>query len=79
MVGLGAASDRVIRDYAVVHKAVVITKDQDFASLSHGDPDGTAVVWIRLGTRLAKPCGPRSNRRYPRFSKGSSAVSVLSR
>jgi predicted nuclease of predicted toxin-antitoxin system len=48
-IGLGAAPDMTIWLHAVNSGAVIITKDQDFASLARGKPPGTSVVWIRLG------------------------------
>ena len=43
--GLLTATDRDIGKYAVKQKAVVITKDADFAAMAAGP----AVVWLRLG------------------------------
>jgi predicted nuclease of predicted toxin-antitoxin system len=43
--GLLTAPDRAIGKYAVKEKAVLITKDADFAALARGP----AVVWLRLG------------------------------
>ena len=43
--GLLTATDRDIGKYAAKEKAVVITKDADFAAMSAG----SAVVWLRLG------------------------------
>lgn len=54
-IGIGAATDQMIWAYARDRTAVVVTKDQDFAELTRTDPDGPAVVWLRLGntTRAA--------------------------
>ncbi len=43
--GLLTAADCDIGKYAVKQKAVVITKDADFAAMTAGP----AVVWLRLG------------------------------
>ena len=43
--GLLTAADRDIGKYAAKEKAVVITKDADFAAMAAGP----AVVWLRLG------------------------------
>jgi predicted nuclease of predicted toxin-antitoxin system len=47
-VGMAAAPDQQIRDYAARVGAAIVTKDEDFAvwRLLH---DGPAVVWLRLG------------------------------
>ena len=48
-IGLGAASDAAIWQRAIASRAVLITKDRDFAELATHLPNGTQVVWIRLG------------------------------
>lgn len=48
-VGLGAAEDRVIWDYAANLQATIVTKDEDFVSLITLDPNGPCIVWIRVG------------------------------
>lgn len=49
VIGIGAATDREVWLYAVNHRAVIVTKDHDFADLARTDPSGTPVVWVRLG------------------------------
>ena len=52
--GLATASDEAIRSYAAKTKAVIVTKDEDFAvrRILQGGP---AVVWVRIGnTRRAE-------------------------
>lgn len=46
--GLGNASDSVIWDRAMKSGAAIVTKDEDFAQRSLLDPNGPAIVWIRL-------------------------------
>jgi predicted nuclease of predicted toxin-antitoxin system len=48
-VGLRAALDPLIRQYAAAHDLVIVSKNADFAerALSHGPPP--KVVWLRLG------------------------------
>ena len=46
-VGLGGATDALIRAHAVRIGAVILTKDEDFVSIGKEPP--LAVVWIRLG------------------------------
>jgi predicted nuclease of predicted toxin-antitoxin system len=48
-VGLGGAPDRKVWNYAARHRAVLITKDADFAEIARTSRRGTAVVWVRLG------------------------------
>lgn len=43
------ASDRSIWLYAASVEAVIISEDEDFVSLRSIDPEGVAVVWIRIG------------------------------
>ena len=47
-IGLGAASDSTIWDYAVRGGFIIVTKDADFASmrLRSGGPQ---VLWLRIG------------------------------
>jgi|SRR5215213_2103155 predicted nuclease of predicted toxin-antitoxin system len=48
-VGLTAASDRRIWDFAVTEHRAIITKDEDFSARRAVAPSGPFVVWIRLG------------------------------
>jgi predicted nuclease of predicted toxin-antitoxin system len=48
-IALGVAADAEIWAYAVKAKAVLVTKDQDFADLTLDDRHANAVVWVRLG------------------------------
>lgn len=48
-IGLGQAKDTDIWRDACRRRAVLVTKDQDFASFAASGPTGTAVIWIRLG------------------------------
>lgn len=47
--GLGEAEDSVIWNHAMAANAVIITKDDDFASRIMLQPNGPAIVWIRIG------------------------------
>ena len=47
-VGMQAASDTVIWDFALDTGAAIITKDEDFAQRKVLSDAGPAVVWIRL-------------------------------
>jgi predicted nuclease of predicted toxin-antitoxin system len=46
--GLLTAKDRDIWKFAVKQKAVIVTKDADFAALRMHAPSGPPVVWLRL-------------------------------
>ncbi len=49
-IGLGAASDQIIWEYAKKEGQVIVTKDEDFAQLA--DRQTTIppqVLWVRLG------------------------------
>lgn len=48
-IGLLEASDSQIWDYALAHKAVIVTKDEDFAIRASVSPIAPAIVWIRTG------------------------------
>ena len=48
-VRLGGANDIAIWNYAKRHRAVLITKDEDFLALSGREPLGPQVVWVRIG------------------------------
>lgn len=43
------ATDRFLWRYAANVDAVIITKDEDFVLLHSIEPEGAAVVWIRIG------------------------------
>jgi predicted nuclease of predicted toxin-antitoxin system len=47
--GMEAAVDRAVWDYAIAVGAVVLTKDEDFAVRRALSSDGPSVVWIRCG------------------------------
>jgi predicted nuclease of predicted toxin-antitoxin system len=48
-VGLSAAGDRDVWEFAVTHDFMIVTKDSDFNSLSLLSGTLTKVVWVRLG------------------------------
>lgn len=47
--GLERAADRVIWDRAAAMRAVVVTKDEGFASRRMLEPQGPPIVWVRFG------------------------------
>lgn len=48
-VALAQGKDRQIWDYAGQHKAVIVTKDEDFAEWVRRGRPGPSVVWLRIG------------------------------
>ena len=46
---MARTSDRGIWDYALACGAVIVTKDQDFASRRASEAIGPLVVWLRCG------------------------------
>ena len=52
--GLADADDRTIWRRARDLSFILVTKDEDFALLWSLDPEGPAVVWIRLGNTRKK-------------------------
>lgn len=47
--GMLAASDDLIWRFAVDHKLVILTKDEDFPERQMRKDEGAAVVWLRIG------------------------------
>jgi predicted nuclease of predicted toxin-antitoxin system len=48
-VGLGQAKDTPVWRYAELNRAVIVTKDEDFAEWVRRGRPGPAVVWLRIG------------------------------
>jgi predicted nuclease of predicted toxin-antitoxin system len=46
---MAMSSDREIWAYAIACGAVIITKDQDFASRRASEQSGPPIVWLRCG------------------------------
>jgi predicted nuclease of predicted toxin-antitoxin system len=46
---LAQSKDRVLWNRADQTKAVIVTKDEDFADLARRFPDGPPVLWLRTG------------------------------
>ena len=46
--GMQAASDAKIWQYALVSSSVIITKDEDFAQRNALSNNGPLIVWVRL-------------------------------
>lgn len=53
-IGPGDAPDRELWQYALDQRAVIITKDEDFARMAAVGGESPTVVWVRVGnTRRA--------------------------
>jgi len=48
-IGLRHAKDPVIWDYALRHLTVIIIKDEDFVDRFRRLPNGSVIVWLRIG------------------------------
>lgn len=48
-VALGDAKDPAIWRYALLHQAVIVTKDEDFAHRLSQGGKGPAILWLRIG------------------------------
>jgi predicted nuclease of predicted toxin-antitoxin system len=48
-IGLASSDDSLIWDYAVSNTAVIVIKDEDFATRIQIYSKGPAVVWLRIG------------------------------
>lgn len=53
-IGLGEAPDERIWAHAAETRAVLLSKDDDFAQLARRSDRAAAVVWIRLGNTTSK-------------------------
>ena len=80
-VDLGVASDDAIWRYAEGTGATLITKDEDFVTLSEQEANGPQVVWIRLGNisnnGLWRAIEPQLDQIVQALNAGESVVEVL--
>ncbi|MBL9116456.1 MAG: DUF5615 family PIN-like protein [Verrucomicrobiaceae bacterium] len=51
---LNEADDSIIWEYALEHKAIVITKDEDFPYRHRQSRKGPVIVWLRIGNASRK-------------------------
>ena len=65
-VGLRAATDAQVWEYAVREGSAILTKDEDFAARRLREPHGPTVIWLRVGNcsraaliRWLTPCWRR--------------------
>lgn len=52
--GLRDAEDSLIWQYAMDQQAIIVTKDEDFASRSLRSEAGPVVVWLRVGNTSSR-------------------------
>jgi predicted nuclease of predicted toxin-antitoxin system len=80
-VGLREADDRAIWAHALQTGAVILTKDEDFATRAQQVPDGPVIVWLRLGNSsnaaLRAWLGPRLPGIVQLVAQGSRLVEVI--
>jgi len=48
-IGLDEAADKVVWNYAVRHRMVLVSKDEDFLPLANRVGKTTPWIWVRLG------------------------------
>ena len=53
-VGLRDADDGVIWQYAIDQRAIIVTKDEDFAARSLRTDTGPVIVWLRVGNTSSR-------------------------
>ena len=78
--GMAAAKDRVIWDHAVASGAAIVTKDEDFVLLKTVEPDGPAIVWVRIGNAVRRVLFARLTSAWPvveaKISQGENVVEI---
>lgn len=79
--GMDAAADRVIWQWAERERAVIVTKDEDFAiwRIAHNS-DAPQVVWLRLGNTRRSELLDRMEILLPRLvdslERGESLIEI---
>jgi len=48
-IGPEDASDRQLWNYAILHQAVIVTKDEDFSDMVAAIVPAPVVIWVRVG------------------------------
>lgn len=79
-IGMGEASDREIWNYATQNNAAIITKDEDFVSLSSVTSNAPPVVWVRVGNigkqALLRWMGPMLTRLVSEIESGEKLIEI---
>ena len=76
-VGLRDATDGAIWRHAMSTQAIVLTKDQDFASRRIASAEGPVVVWLRAGNMRTPKLLAWLERRWQRIVATIEAGDVL--
>jgi predicted nuclease of predicted toxin-antitoxin system len=53
-IGLAQSKDNIVWKHALSQRAVIITKDEDYAEWIRRGRPGPQIVWIRLGNATSK-------------------------
>jgi predicted nuclease of predicted toxin-antitoxin system len=64
--GFARASDPEIWQHALDTSAVIISKDEDFATLAQLRPNGPPIVWVRFGNVRRSDLLARMEELWPR-------------
>jgi predicted nuclease of predicted toxin-antitoxin system len=80
-IGMSAASDRVIWEYALQHSAIIVTKDEDFAQRKVLVLNGPSVLWLRVRNTRKQELLLRFAELIPNalaaFERGETLVEVI--
>jgi predicted nuclease of predicted toxin-antitoxin system len=68
-VGLREASDQLIWRYAAEHEAIIVTKDEDFATMRASAEEGPQVLWLRIGNATNRALQAHLNDVWPNVSR----------
>ncbi|HVQ11884.1 MAG TPA: DUF5615 family PIN-like protein [Methyloceanibacter sp.] len=52
-IGLEAAPDKLIWNFAAANSATIVTKEGDFAAMRAVRDEGPSVIWVRIGNTTA--------------------------
>jgi predicted nuclease of predicted toxin-antitoxin system len=76
-VGLLQSDDSAIWDYALRSSAVIVTKDEDFATRITLDEQGPPIVWVRIGNTTRRELLGRLEPLLPSISAALTAGEKL--
>ncbi len=76
-IGLRDADDRAIWARATLDRAVIITKDQDFAVLAATATEGPRVLWVRTGNLVNRLLLARFKRAWPEIEAHLTALATV--
>jgi predicted nuclease of predicted toxin-antitoxin system len=67
-IGLREAKDAVIWEYAAASRAIIVTKDEDFALMSAARPEGPQILWVRTGNLVTRLLLSRFETAWPQLT-----------